>query len=148
MTVFVDTNVILEYLVHRKCYDDVATLFQAAEQGQLEACTSTMAFATVTYLVVTYLKQKNVHEPHKRQQTRVILNALLAFLRTIDLTHEDLKEALNDDTFKDIEDSYQYQCALVNACDCFVTLNLKDFPEKRGKMRTLSPQEFVKTYIS
>lgn len=148
MTVFLDTNVILEYLLHRKHYDDVVILLKAAEQGLLVACTSTIAFATLTNLIGTYLKRNDVHEPQKRQQTRAILNALLTFLRTIDLTQEALTTALNDPTFKDIEDSYQYQCALANACDYFVTLNLKDFPVSRGKLQTLSPQDFVKTFVS
>lgn len=117
------------------------------------ACVSTMSIDSVTYLLGLHLKDKGIHEPKKRQIIREMLNSILSYLSVVDISHSQLLKALNDETFKDIEDSYQYQCAIENECHCLVTFNIKDFPKpsdnksEKDSIKVLSPEIFDKEYI-
>lgn len=153
MRIFLDANIIMEYLAHRSQYDDVESIFQAAEQKLVEACVSTMSVDSVTYLLGVHLKAKGVHEPQKRYTIMEMLNSILGYLWVVDISQSSLTTALNDETFKDIEDSYQYHCAIENGCQCLVTINVKDFPKASAKnadqtdIEVLSPHSFVKAYM-
>ena len=54
-----------------------------------------------------------------------------------------LFEALDNISFDDIEDSFQYQIAVISKCEAFLTQNIKDFPDN-GEIKILTPQEFLK----
>ena len=60
------------------------------------------------------------------------------------ISHKRITIGTNDTAFDDVEDSFQYQCALQNKCDALVTINLSDY---RGadiqKIDVYSPVEFV-----
>ena len=48
----------------------------------------------------------------------------------------------------DIEDSFQYQCAVQNKCDALVTINLKDYRNAdTSAMEILSPEAFVSRFL-
>ena len=53
-----------------------------------------------------------------------------------------------DPAFDDIQDSFQYQCAVQNKCDALVTINLKDYRNAdTSAMEILSPEAFVSRYL-
>ena len=52
-----------------------------------------------------------------------------------------------DEDFKDLEDSFQYYCAVENECDCIVTINTKDFPAKDNGLKVYDPKSFVDTFM-
>ena len=55
---------------------------------------------------------------------------------------------INDQAFDDVEDSFQYQCALQNKCDALITINLRDYRSAdTSKLEILSPTEFVDKYL-
>jgi predicted nucleic acid-binding protein len=48
----------------------------------------------------------------------------------------------------DVEDSFQYQCAVQNKCDVLVTINLKDYRGvDNSRIEVLSPTEFASKYL-
>lgn len=149
MRVYLDANIIMEYLAHRDFFDDVEVIFQASEQKLIEAYVSTMSIDSVTYLLGNHLKDKGIHEPKKRQAIREMLNGILSYIGVVDISEEQMKAALNDTDFTDIEDSYQYYCAKENDSDFLVTINIKDFKSKKRSetMEVLSPQDFVNKYM-
>ena len=54
----------------------------------------------------------------------------------------------SDPAFDDIEDSFQYQCAVQNKCDALVTINLKDYRNAdTSAMEILSPEAFASRYL-
>ena len=54
---------------------------------------------------------------------------------------------VNDNSFSDIEDSFQNQCALKNGCNYLITINTKDFDKaNQDLMKVVSPNEFVALY--
>lgn len=127
MRVFLDTNVIMEFLSKREYYEAVSYIIKGTESEDVERFLSACTFDTLVYLCGVELKRKGIHEPEKGRLIRDILNALLDNVHVVDISEEMLRMALNDDHFTDIEDAIQYYCALENDCECLVTINLKHF---------------------
>ena len=147
MNVFLDTNVVMEFLTQRKLYKTVRKIIRGAEMGQLTACISTISLSTIAYLLGLKLKEKGIHEPEKREKIRSLLLDMEEDLIVVDLSQEKSKEALMDEDFKDLEDSFQYYCAVENECDCIVTINTKDFPAKDNGLKVYDPKSFVDTFM-
>ena len=106
MNVFLDTNVVMEFLTQRKLYKTVRKIIRGAEMGQLTACISTISLSTIAYLLGLKLKEKGIHEPEKREKIRSLLLDMEEDLIVVDLSQEKSKEALMDEDFKDLEDSF------------------------------------------
>ena len=52
-----------------------------------------------------------------------------------------IKEALNQETWTDLEDGLQMQCAKERNLDYIVTRNIKDFSD--SPIQPLSPEDFI-----
>lgn len=102
---FIDVNVILDYLTDREPFStDAANIFELAEQGKIRLFTAAVSF-NLTY----YILRKRIG--HK--STLKVLEDL-AFLVTIsDVTQDVIKNALKSDR-SDFEDAIQYYTALSN----------------------------------
>lgn len=146
MRVFLDTNIVMEFLTQRTHYVAVRKIMRAAQLGLLETCISTISLSTIAYLLGLRLKQNNIHESEKINVIRRLLIELEKYIQIVDISHDQTAIALKDENFKDIEDSFQYYCALENDCDCIVTINLKDFPAC-DPIIICSPEDFVKAQI-
>lgn len=147
MRVFLDTNIVIEFLTQGTHYVAVRKIMRDAQLGLLEACISTISLSTIAYLLGLRLKQNNIHELEKRNVIRRLLIELEKYIQIVDISHDQTAIALKkDENFKDIEDSFQYYCALENDCDCIVTINLKDFPAC-DTIIICSPEDFVKAQI-
>ncbi len=149
MKVFLDTNVVMEVLGHRKQMKDSRRILEAAFQGGIDAFMSAGGVYTISYLLGIELKNKNIHEPYKTAKVRELLTDLLKnYITVIDISHNEMVNALGSKTFRDIEDSYQYYCAIENGCDVLITINIKHFKGEHDEtIPVYSPSEFVKQYI-
>lgn len=147
MKVFLDTNIFMEYVSCRKQYKFVRTIFDIIEDGNIEAVVSVGGMYTTAYLLTRLFKEQGIHRPEQTEKLRLGLNGLLSLAKAVDCNHESVEKGINDDRFVDIEDSFQYQCALQNNCDVLLTINVKDFKNVLdGKLSILTPEEFVKRY--
>ena len=61
---------------------------------------------------------------------------------TLRLNDKIIGIALNDDSFKDFEDSLQYFTAVENGLDLIITRNLKDF--KASGLPVMTARQFLK----
>lgn len=146
--VFLDTNILMEYLANREQVADVKLILKAAYQGKMEACMSAGCLYTLIYLLGLYLKNKSIHEPDKTQQIKDSLSTILGYVDIVDISKEYVKNAINATDFKDLEDSCQYQCAVENDCDILLTINIKHFNKiKNPKCEVLYPQAFLSKYF-
>ena len=120
----------------------------ALEDREIEGVISSGCLYTLTYLLTIGLKRNSIHRPEQTDRLREMLRLIVSLCIVADAPHDKYIEAINDESFTDIEDSYQYQCALYNGCSQFVTINIKDF-EKANQMATeiLTPGQFVEKYI-
>ena len=72
----------------------------------------------------------------------------MSMVTAVGLSHKRLLLGINDQAFDDVEDSFQYQCALQNKCDVLITINLRDYRSAdTSKVEILSPTEFVDKYL-
>jgi len=148
MKVFLDTNIFLEYFERRRQYEAVSQLLSAIEDGRLKAVVSAGCIYTLVYLVRMELKRQGIHRPEQTLRVRQTLDIVLSMVTVAGISHKRMVNGNSDLTFDDIEDSFQYQCALQNKCDALVTINLKDYRNAdTSAMEILSPEAFVSRFL-
>lgn len=147
MRAFLDTNIFIEYFARRTEFAYVRQIFNAIEDGTLEGLISAGSFYTIAYAMEMELKRNGIHNPEKLERNRLYLNRVLDLVHVVSASDEGYRKAVNDENFTDLEDSFQYQCAIETCCDALLTINLRDY--RRAKdIKVLSPEEFVKTYLA
>ena len=148
MKVFIDTNIFAEYIFDREQSTSVQRIFQAIKEKKIDAYTSSASIYTMAYISEQMLKRKGVHQPELTSQVRKIIDSLLQLVQIGNIEHSDMMIGVNDASFSDIEDSFQYQCALKNGCNCLITINTKDFSNADSEsMKVITPNDFVNIYL-
>ena len=123
MKVFLDTNVFLEYFECRRQYQAVSQLLNAIEDGKLKAVVSVGCVYTLAYLIRVELKRQGIFRPEQTERLRSTLNTILSLVTVVGISHQRVSVGINDMAFDDVEDSFQYQCALQHKCDSLITIN-------------------------
>ena len=148
MRVFLDTNIFLEYFQRRTYHKEVSRIFDAIEDGNIKAYVSAGTIYTLAYLIRMELKRMQIHRPEQTIRLRTALNTILSLVSVGNVSHKNFQQGTNDNGFDDIEDSFQYQCAVQNKCDVIITINLHDYlGADFSKIQVLSPQEYVEKYL-
>jgi predicted nucleic acid-binding protein len=148
MRLFLDTNIFPEFINRRAQYESVCHLIDAIVEGKHSACISTGCIYTLSFLFERSLKAQGIHKPEQTARLRSYLTEVLHVAELVDLPHYAAEQAINDEHFSDIEDSFQYQCALENGCDVFVTINVDDFRNAdQLQIEILTPAAFVEKYL-
>ena len=148
MRLFLDTNIFPEFINRRAQYESVCHLIDAIVEGKHSACISTGCIYTLSFLFERSLKAQGIHKPEQTARLRSYLTEVLHVAELVDLSHYAAEQAINDEHFSDIEDSFQYQCALENGCDVFVTINVDDFKNAdQLQIGILTPAAFVEKYL-
>ena len=132
MNIILDTNVVLDALLDREPYSDVAiAILDLVESKKV---TGYLAGTTVT--TIFYLVQKSATD----KKARKIIEDLLTLFKVAPVDEDILKASLKNE-FKDYEDGVIHEAALKVNAELIVTRNLKDF--KYSKIPVLSPVEFI-----
>ena len=148
MKLFLDTNIFLDYFEKRREYLAVSKILSAIEDGKLKAVVSIGCIYTLTYLIRMELKRQNIYRPEQTIRLRSTLNIVMSLVKVVGLSNKRISVGINDVAFDDVEDSFQYQCALQNKCDALVTINLRDYRDAdTSNLLILSPSEFVEKYL-
>lgn len=148
MRLFLDTNIFPEFINRRAQYESVCHLIDAIVEGKHSACISTGCIYTLSFLFERSLKAQGIHKPEQTARLRSYLTEVLHVAELVDLSHYAAEQAIDDEHFSDIEDSFQYQCALENGCDVFVTINVDDFKNAdQLQIEILTPAAFVEKYL-
>jgi len=146
--IFCDTNIVTEFIQERSQVELVDRIFEATDINKWPRVLSVGSFYTITYIVERFLKSQGIHNPKLIECQRDILSQLLEVFEIRDLDHSSLKHGVADNDFTDLEDSYQYQCALNANCDVLLTINKKDFTTQSSSIKVLTPKEFIDEYLS
>ena len=148
MKIFLDTNIFVEYIGRRAQCEQVGQIIDAVLESEHTAVISTGGIYTLTYLFERGLKRQDVHRPELTRRLRGYLAEVLDMATVVNLSHAGVESAVYDEAFSDIEDSFQYRCALENGCDVLVTINIKDYKNaSQSSLEILTPAEFVEKYI-
>lgn len=129
--IFLDTNVLIDFLADRKPFSlEAARLFNYSLKKKVTIYVSAVSYNNIYYI----LRQSTGHS-----KTMKILNELQEWTEMLDVTKEVIFKSLKSE-FKDFEDSIQYNCAKrVTKIECIVTRDTKDF--KFSSIPTMSPKE-------
>lgn len=149
MKIFCDTNIITEFLEKRLLFDAVAKILTLASTRHT-LFLSEGGFYTITFLVDKQLRRMSIYNPERLVQERKILLRILDTFQISSASRFGLKQGVEDENFRDLEDSYQYQAAINCGADILLTINVKDFVgvSDNKRIKIMTPQSFVDEFLS
>ena len=148
MKLFLDTIIFVEFVGRREQFEPVSRILDAILEDEHIAFISSGSIYTLTYLFERSLKEQDVHRPEQTHRLRALLSEVLNMATVLPLSHIETEKAVHDEAFIDIEDSYQYHCALENHCSVLITVNSKDFKDAdQTHIEIMTPTEFVEKYM-
>lgn len=128
MKVFVDTNVLIDFVCDRVGFTEEADkLFALGCLGKIQLMTSALSYVTAMYVAHKY-------DYHKVKES---LLSVSEFVTVLDLESQTVIDMLSSE-WKDYEDATQNHTALLADADCIVTRNKKDFLESTLPVYTVS----------
>lgn len=138
MKFFIDTNIIVDFILNRKPFVDTATeIFNKAAVKKITLYTSSHSIATAHYL-----SKKNFDE----KELREVLNDFLDLVTVVPVSLEVIKKSLRSQ-HKDFEDAIQIFCAgEIKNLTGIITRNIKDF--STSEIAVYSPDEVVGRLMS
>ncbi len=133
--VFIDTDVIIDFLVDRKPFSkEAAILFSLIDQNKLKGFVSSLCFSNLYYILRKVGSHKKVIKS---------LQDLSDLVEILDVESGIIKSALSSE-FKDFEDAIQYFSSMkYKNIECIITRNIKDY--KDISIPVMTPETFLKT---
>lgn len=131
-SLFIDTNVLIDFLTCRDDYKSAALLLSEAKAGKYKVCTSVLSMANIAYILRKVLRGNVLYDTFDK----------LSFIEISPMTDNNYQNALAL-RCNDFEDALQYYSALSYGCDYLITRNIKDFPF--AKIPVVSPFDFIKS---
>lgn len=134
MKVLIDTNIVLDFLCKREdFYNDANIIFQHC----FSDVDGLIAGHTVSNLF--YILQNRYD--FSLEECRNKIRNLCTLLDIADINKEVILSALDNETFSDLEDSLQNECAITTGVDYIITRNLDDF--KDSAIPAIAPKAFI-----
>lgn len=132
MKVFVDTNVMLDFLLRRTdVFEEARTILAWGYNRRYDLFMTSLSFSNIAYIARKQLKGDDLYD---------CFCEIREMLSVAPVTQVELDQAvlLRADDF---EDALQYCSAKTIGADCIVTRNKQDFPF--STIEVLAPKEFV-----
>ncbi len=137
MKILFDTNIVLDVLLDREPFSDLATkLFSRVEKKELEGFLGATTITTIYYLASKVAGKKKADQE---------ISKLLSIFQVAPVNKSVLDEAIKS-RFGDFEDSVLHEAAKQIGVQGIVTRNLNDF--KKATLSIYSPEELYKMLIS
>lgn len=114
--VFLDTNILIDYIQARAGGDDAKQLLMHGRDGEVSLYASFLTFANMAYILNG---KADIYE---------LFAMLTSFITVLPMDGDQLQAALSQRA-RDFEDMLQYQCAKVAGCDTIITGNKRHFTE-------------------
>lgn len=131
MNLFLDTNVVIDYLAKRESFaEDIYRLIMACSSRDWQLSISALSFTTIYYVL---------HKQCEHKQLLDLLSDVRKAFCVCDVDGEIIKHALHSD-FHDFEDAVQCFTAQKADADVIITRNVKDFVSSPILVKT--PKEF------
>jgi len=133
--VFVDTDVIIDFLIDRKPYSEqAAIILSLSEYKNIQVCVSALTFANCYYILKKFSSHSKVISK---------LSQLAEVVEIVDVTKKAILDSLKSN-FKDFEYSIQNETAKkVIQIKVLITRNLKDY--QNSNLSILSPELYLKS---
>lgn len=150
MKIFCDTNIVMEFLLQRQFADQVSRIISNSLENDDELLISFGSFYTITYLTERYLKNDHsLSKVERIERLRLILNSVLDTFRLADQFSSSLNEGVNDQSFDDLEDSYQAHVAEEAECNILLTINDRHFANysKMSSVKVKTPVDYIREFL-
>lgn len=115
--VFLDTNIILDFVLNREGAESAVKLLALANEGKIQVFVSFLTIANTAYVA---------KRGHSQEELYTILSVLNNMVNVLPMDSIQFGMALKQPV-SDFEDMLQYQCASINSCDVIITNNIKHF---------------------
>lgn len=129
--VFLDTNILLDYLLRREGVDNAREILMQGYQGKIKLYVSSLSFSNIAYIV------------RKQFKGEALYNMLTIIREMAGVVSVD--ESIIDNAIglraADFEDAIQYFSAKNIKANCIVTNNIKDF--QFSEIKVVTSKEFV-----
>lgn len=132
MNVFLDTNVIIDFMGEREgFFDDAATLFAMIEDGTINASTSALTIINCAYIL------------KKAFNLDMMLSKIQSLCQMLDVTPIERSQLVKAIQLRpyDYEDAVQYLSALPYQPDVIITRDKKGFND--FDILVMTPAEFI-----
>lgn len=137
MKVFIDSDIILDFLLSREpFFNDALNLFLIKENKKFDLITSSIIISNVYYISRKLISQKILIEAIKN---------LTSIINIVDSKSVHINSALESD-FSDFEDAVQYFTAIENKCTFLITRNTKDYTKAKN-IRIVTSAQFCKLMV-
>ena len=136
MTVFLDSNIILDILLkNADFYEESKKVLELSDSKTIDFYVSAASITDIFYILNKRLNNK--------EETKRHLPDLLEIVSVAGIDEACIKNALNS-SWKDVEDAVQHESSIQIGADYLVTRNTDDF--KSSMVRIISPSEFLKEF--
>lgn len=130
--VYLDTDVILDFLLDRKAISDASIfILNMGDLGKIKLYSSGLVFSNCYYIL------RKISSHPKAIDT---LQTLSSFIEFAPVDHQVVLDALHS-SFKDFEDALQNAAASSAGVSCLLTRNSKDY--KKSDLPVMTPEEYL-----
>ncbi|HEX5153304.1 MAG TPA: PIN domain-containing protein [Parafilimonas sp.] len=136
--VFLDANVVLDFLLQRNGYEHIEPIVENAIKGTIKLYLSSSIIHITTYWLKKEMSVENVKH---------ILITFLSDINCVDMDHNMVMQALHSD-FKDVEDALQYYTALHHKVDCVLSRDKKFIKSAKSQLPVYDPATFIKKFMN
>lgn len=134
MKALIDTNIVLDFLCKREeFYEDANIIFQH--------CFSDVDGIIAGHTVSNLFYILRFRYEFTLEECRTKIRNLCTLLDVADINKDVILSALDNESFSDLEDSLQNECAKATDVDYIVTRNLDDF--KDTTIPVIGPKDFI-----
>jgi predicted nucleic acid-binding protein len=134
MTVLLDINVVIDDLINREPFAKNAhTTLELCAGKEIKGYLAGYTLPTIFYIL---------RKTYSTAEIKNMLRSLCVFLDIVDLDKSKYIQALENENFKDFEDSLQLECAKAANADYIVTRNTADF--SASSIPPISPENFLR----
>lgn len=132
MKVFLDSDVILDFLLDRKPFSDhISQIFEQSLNSELQLCVSPTTITNLNYIIGRLENKKQAHLKTKK---------ILQLVKVETVKESTITNAVLS-KFKDFEDAVQNYCAAEANHTIILTRNIKDY--KESELAILTPTEYL-----
>lgn len=136
MKVFLDTNVVIDFMAERQGYPAAAALFELAANRELDLTYSALTVANAFYILRKQYTDIELAEAFEMQQS---------VAGVCGVSSQDVWKAL-EERWSDGEDAIQYHSALSSHADIIITHNTNDF--QQSSLAVMTPEDFLDKYFA
>lgn len=134
MRVFLDTNILIDYLAHRQqFYQNAALTISACGDNGFQMLVSALSFATASYIM-------SEHNKMTSSTIKTLFDNFIKSSRVTPVDSQTIDESIVSE-FNDFEDAMQYYSALREQADVIITRNKDDY--EAAHIPVYEPQEFL-----